>query len=144
MSARTWSCVLAVWVLGCSSECELADDLRLFAGDAAIDCGSVPPSGDRANVDACVADAFENEDAFVARYEQPGVERRLIVAVARNSEGRVKIFRFDTAPCGSNSCDPVTDVQSCEEPSLSGESHEDPEALPVECESLGLPERVCG
>ena len=137
MSSRFLLCCCSL-ALACQSECALDDDLRLFAGDDAIDCGSVAPGGDRSEVDSCATDAFEAGDPFIARYEQVGVERRLTLAVAGNSEGRVKLFRFDNAPCGSTSCDPVTDVQSCEGPSAAKVSSDEPDALPIECEELGL------
>jgi hypothetical protein len=128
----------------CRSQCVLDDDVRLFAGDGARDCGSVGPADDRAPVDACVAEAFEGGDAFIARYEHMGVDSRLITAVASNSAGDVKIFQWDQSPCGGSGCDPVTDVQACRDPSLNPETSEDPNALPISCDDVGLPERTCG
>jgi hypothetical protein len=135
-------CSLAL--VGCSTKCELDDDLRLFAGEAARDCGSAESSEQRAAVDACVADAFEGKHGFIARYPRQGEDSKLITAVASNSAGVVKLFQWDSAPCGGSSCDPVTDVQSCEAPTLTVETSDDPEALPVTCESYGLAERTCG
>jgi hypothetical protein len=46
--------------LGCSSgDCDLVDDLRLFAGDAAIDCGTAASDEQREGVDQCALDAFK-------------------------------------------------------------------------------------
>jgi hypothetical protein len=135
----------ACFALGsCESECVLNDDLRLFAGDGARDCGTVTASGDRSDVDACVAQAFEAGEAFIARYESRGVMSQLVTAVASNSEGRIKIFQWDSSPCGGSGCAAVTDVQSCNDPSLNEEIADDPEALPILCEEMGLPERTCG
>lgn len=128
-------------LLGCSSECELDDDLRLFAGEGAVDCGTAGGEADRASVDQCAIDGFDAGTAFIARYRPTGADSRLITAVASNTEGKVKIFRWDSAPCGG--CDPVTDVQDCEKPSLTEESSEDPNILPISCESLGLAQRIC-
>ena len=129
---------------GCESQCVLNDDLRLFAGDGARDCGTVTVADDRSDVDACVAQAFEAGEAFIARYEHQGVSSKTVTAVASNSEGRIKIFQWDSSPCGGSGCDPVTDVQGCNGPSLNEEIADDPEALPVSCEDTGLPERTCG
>lgn len=130
--------------LGCSSgDCELEDDLRLFAGDAAIDCGTSMTEEDRAGVDQCALDAFEAEESFFARYERTGTDSKLVQAVAMNTAGVVKVFRWDGSPCGGGSCDPVTDAQTCERPSSRLESRED-EVLPFECASYGLAQRICG
>ena len=89
---------------GCESQCVLNDDLRLFAGDGARDCGSATAAGDRSNVDACVAQAFEAGEAFMARYEHQGISSKTVTAVASNSDGRIKIFQWDSAPCGGSGC----------------------------------------
>lgn len=145
MTLRLWTlplCAALCWA--CSDSCELSDDLRLFAGDGARDCGVVEPADDRSQVDACVAEAFEAGVAFIARYERQGTDSKVITAVASNTEGTVKLFLWDSAPCGGPGCDPVTDVQSCEGPSLTQETSEDPNALPITCEDYGLTQRVCG
>jgi hypothetical protein len=145
MSLRFWTlplCAALCW--GCSNDCELGDDLTLFAGDGARDCGVVEPADDRAKVDACVVEAFEAGQAFTARYQRQGTDSDIVVALASNSGGTIKLFLWDSAPCGGPGCDPVTDVQSCEGPELSQETSEDPNALPITCESFGLTQRVCG
>ena len=114
---------------GCKSQCVLNDDVRLFAGDAARDCGSATNADDRGDVDACVAEAFEAGEPFIARYERAGVDSKVVTAVASNSDGRIKIFQWDSAPCGGPGCDPVTDVQGCSGPSLNPDVAEDPDAL---------------
>jgi hypothetical protein len=135
------SCCL---LLGCSSECTLDDDIHLFAGDGAIDCGTADESHDRAEVDQCATDAFGAGTAFIARYASQGTDSKLVTAVASNTAGKLKIFRWDSAPCGGSSCSAVTDVQSCEGPSVSMQTSADPSALPIDCESLGLAQRICG
>jgi hypothetical protein len=130
--------------LGCSSTCELNDDLRLFAGDDAVDCGTADAEHTRADVDQCISDAFEAGTAFLGLYARQGTDSKLVVALARNSAGKVKIFRWDSSPCGGGDCTAVTDAQDCQEPKVSLETPQDPEALPLECESLGLAQRVCG
>jgi hypothetical protein len=130
---------LAAW--GCSHDCTLDDDLRLFAGDSALDCGTA--AEDRTDVDACATGAFEDGTPFFARYQQQGEDSQLLTAVAMNSTGTVKVFRWDSSPCGGGSCSPVTDVQSCEGPALETMSM-DPNALPISCTSLGLAQRTCG
>jgi hypothetical protein len=144
----TWLRVLlgccCLTLVGCSTKCELDDDLRLFAGEAAHDCGSAENTEQRVAVDACVADAFETKHGFIARYPTQGEDSKLVTAVAGNSAGVVKLFQWDSAPCGGPGCDPVTDVQSCEAPSLTARTSEDPDALPITCESYGLAERTCG
>lgn len=137
-------CTLSVWIAGCSQhECDLDDDLRLFAGDGAIDCGKSTGPTNREDVDKCVTDAFADGKAFIARYQHQGVESQLVVALASNTEGTVKMFRWDSSPCGGGSCTPVTDVQSCEKPSAATSTSDDPNALPLECASQGAPERIC-
>jgi hypothetical protein len=136
--------LLGLAPLACQSQCKLDDDVRQFAGDSARDCGTIGALGDRADVDACVAEAFDAGEAFIARFERMGVDSRVVTAVASNTAGTVKLFQWDSAPCGGPGCDPVTDVQSCEGPSLNPETSSDPDALPISCESLGLPERTCG
>jgi hypothetical protein len=118
--------------------------MRLFAGDGAIDCGTADATHDRAAVDQCATEAFGAGKAFIARYAAQGTDSKLITAVASNTAGKLKIFRWDSAPCGGSSCSPVTDVQSCEGPSVSMETSADPSALPISCESLGLAQRICG
>jgi hypothetical protein len=91
-----------------------------------------------------VADAFDAGAAFMARYERQSTSSKLIMAVAANTEGKVKLFQWDSAPCGGTGCDAVTDVRSCDGAALSEETSEDPLALPISCERVGLPQRVCG
>jgi hypothetical protein len=143
---RFWLAVSpALALLGCSSgDCDLVDDLRLFAGESAIDCGTADASKDRAEVDQCAVDAFEAKQAFFARYERDGEDSKLQQAVAMNSASAVKIFRWDSSPCGGGSCNPATDVQSCEEPSPLLETSEDDTVLPIQCEEFGLTQRICG
>lgn len=136
--------LLSLALLGCSNDCELDDDMRLFAGDGALDCGTADESHPRSDVDACVTGAFEDGQAFIARYEQQGEDSRLMTALAMNTAGKVKVFRWDSSPCGGGSCSPVTDVQACEEPSLELLTSENENALPIRCGSLGLAQRVCG
>ncbi len=136
--------LLALATLACSSDCELQDDLRLFAGDDALDCGSAGSAQDRRAVDEGVVDAFQAGSAFIARYESKGEDSSLVRALAMNSSGTVKVFRWDSSPCGGGSCEPATDVQSCEGPALRAESSDDESALPLSCASLGLAQRVCG
>lgn len=130
--------------LACHGQCELDDDLRTFAGDAARDCGEAGGTDNREAVDACVATAFEAGVAFIARYPRQGEDSQLVTAIAANSAGDVKLLQWDSAPCGGPDCDPVTDVQSCEGPALTGETSEDPNALPISCDSYGPAQRVCG
>jgi hypothetical protein len=61
-----------------------------------------------------------------------------------NSAGTVKIFRWDSSPCGGGSCSPVTDVQTCEGPASATQTRGAANALPLECTSLGLAQRTCG
>jgi hypothetical protein len=146
MRSAAWLvCGLGLLSCGCSSDCELDDDLRLFAGDTAVDCGTADATHDRSEIDQCAVDAFEAGTAFIARYQQQGEDSKLSTALAMNTAGRVKVFRWDSSPCGGgSSCSPVTDVQSCEEPAVAAESTEDPNALPITCKSLGLAQRTCG
>ncbi len=130
--------------LGCSSDCQLDDDLRLFAGDAAVDCGTADATHDRSAIDQCAVDAFEAGTPFIARYQQQGEDSTLSTAVAMNTVDKVKVFRWDSSPCGGGSCSPVTDVQACEAPTVAAASTEDPNALPIMCTSLGLAQRTCG
>jgi hypothetical protein len=135
---------VALATLGCSNDCALDDDMRLFAGDAALDCGTADETHPREDVDACASGAFEDGRAFIARYQQQGEDSRLVTAVAMNTAGIVKVFRWDSSPCGGGSCSPVTDVQACEGPSLEMSTSADENALPIACSSLGLAQRVCG
>ena len=146
MSSARWLLgVVGLLSLGCSDDCELDDDLRLFAGDSAVDCGTADATHDRGEIDQCAVDAFEAGTAFIARYQQQGEDSKLSTAVAMNTAGRVKVFRWDSSPCGGgSSCTPVTDVQACEGPAVAAESAEDPNALPLTCTSLGLAQRICG
>ena len=132
-------------LLGCSSsDCVLNDDLRLFAGDGALDCGTADATHDRADIDKCAADAFDAGTPFIARYERTGADAGVVNAVASNTDGKLKIFRWDDSACGSSSCSPVTDVQSCDGPTLNLQTSDDPNALPINCDSLGTPQRICG
>jgi len=145
MTSSSWLLPLVLALCwSCTSKCELNDDVRLFAGDTARDCGTAGATEDRSKVDGCVADAFTDGAPFIARYERMGVDSKVVIAVAANTEGRVKLFQWDSAPCGGTGCDPVTDVQSCEGPALSEQTSEDPQALPITCEDVGLPQRICG
>jgi hypothetical protein len=141
-----WLGVAACFVAaGCASnECVLDDDLRLFAGEDAVDCGSADPAHDRAEIDKCAANAFDAGQPFIARYRRMGVESTVVNAVASNTDGKVKVFRWDSAPCGGDGCSSVTDVQSCDGPTLSQQTSSDPTALPIDCDSLGLAQRICG
>jgi len=135
---------LGLWLLlgGCSShQCQLDDDLRLFAGDGAIDCGIAGVKTDRAAVDQCASEAFGAHKAFMARYADADGSK-LVTAVASNSDGALKIFRWNS-PCGDSSCSSVTDVQECVVPTLKMMTSDDANVLPFDCGSLGLPERIC-
>jgi hypothetical protein len=143
-SSKRLILALAGWCFACSDQCELNDDLQRFAGDSARDCGSVGRDDDRAEVDGCVAEAFGSGEAFIARYEQQGVDSKVVMAVAADSDGKVKLFQWDSAPCGGTGCDAVTDARTCEGPALSEETSDDPLALPITCDRVGLPERICG
>jgi hypothetical protein len=148
MNASTWAVqgasLLGIALLGCSSDCDPDDDLRRFAGDAAVDCGTADEAQGRADVDTCATAEFLAHGAFIARYRRQGTDSKLLTAVAMNSTGQVKIFRWDSSPCGGgSSCSPVTDVQACEGPGVELASSEDPGALPISCSSLGLAQRVC-
>jgi hypothetical protein len=139
------SAVLLALCACCSSdECALDDDLRQFAGNEARDCGSARAGGDRSDVDACVAEAFEAGEPFIARYELQGLDSKVVAAVASNSEGTVELFQWDSAPCGGPGCAPVTDVQLCEGPALRAKTSGDSLALPISCDRVGLSDRVCG
>jgi hypothetical protein len=139
-----WLGLLGLAALGCSNgDCDLNDDTRQFAGDTALDCGTAD-ADDRADVDACVVGAFEARTAFVARYKQQGEDSVLVTAVAMNTAGKVQIFRWDGSPCGGGDCRPTTDVQACEGASVKPMTSDDPNILPIACESLGLAQRVCG
>ncbi len=146
MTRAAWLlCVVGLLACGCSSDCDLDDDVRLFAGDAAVDCGTADATHDRRDIDQCLLDAFDAGTAFIARYRQQGEDSKLETALAMNTEGKVKIFRWDSSPCGDgSSCSPVTDVQSCEGPTVAAQSSDDPNALPLACASLGLAQRTCG
>lgn len=146
MKATRWlgaAGVLGLALLGCSSECDLDDDIRRFAGDGALDCGTAEDAQVRADVDTCATTAFEAGNAFMARYRQIGDDSQLLSAVAMNSAGQVKIFRWDSSPCGGGSCSPVTDVQACEGPAVELATNLNANALPIGCSSLGLALRVC-
>lgn len=135
--------LLTAW--GCQSTCVLDDDVRQFAGNDARDCGTAASADERAPVDECVVEAFEAGEPFIARYERRGVDSKVVTALASNSAGTVKTFQWDQSPCGGPGCDPVTDVQTCIEPSLDDQASEElPDALPIRCESFGLAERTCG
>jgi hypothetical protein len=121
----------------------LNDDLRLFAGSSARDCGTVTAADERTATDACVVEAFEEGEPFIARYEQMGIDSKVVMAVASNTDGRIKVFQWDSAPCGGPGCDAVTDVRNCNEPMLNPAVSESRDVLPISCE-LGLPERTCG
>ena len=129
---------LCLLLLGCSTECALDDDMHLFAGDGATDCGTADASHDRVEVDQCATDAFEAGKAFMARYAETGQSSKLVTAVAGNTAGKVKVFRWTDSPSA------VTDVQSCDGPSVRMATADDPSVLPISCESLGLAQRVCG
>ncbi len=145
MSRAAWLLGVAVLALGCSSDCALDDDIRLFAGDGAVDCGTADATHDRSDVDKCAVDTFAAGTAFIARYQQQGTDSKLLTAVAMNTSGVVKVFRWVSSPCGGgSSCSPVTDVQSCDGPSVATQTSDDPSALPILCDSLGLAQRVCG
>lgn len=145
MSDARWLSLSAILaVLGCSSgDCDLVDDLRLFAGDSAIDCGTAATDEQRVDVDECARSAFEAGSAFLARYEAMGTDSKVVRAAAMNTAGVLKLFLWDSSPCGGGACDPVTDQQTCEEPSLVQESRED-FLLPFDCKTFGLTQRVCG
>lgn len=146
MNAATWLLSLgALALFGCSNDCDVDESTRLFAGDSAVDCGTADAAHDRGKIDECATTAFAAGTAFIARYQQQGTDSKLLTAVAMNTDGKVKVFRWDSSPCGGgSSCSPVTDVQSCEGPTVATQTSDDPNALPILCDSLGLAERVCG
>src|SRR6187431_2517761 len=101
MTTRKWLTLVAcLGACGCKSECVLDDDVRLFAGDSARDCGSVTGTDDRSDTDACVAEAFEAGEPFIARYERMAIDSKVVTAVVSNTDGKIKIFQWDSAPCG--------------------------------------------
>ncbi len=61
----------AIGLAGCT--CEARDLAREHAGDAAVDCGTVPHGGSSSTaVDDCVLAAFRDSRAFLAEYQQVG------------------------------------------------------------------------
>jgi hypothetical protein len=141
---RLWlwvCCGLGVLSGACSNDCVLDDDLTRFAGDGATDCGSVEVGKDRSKVDDCATSAFEAKHAFVARYQTQGEDTRVVTAVAMNTDGQVRIFRWASSSSGSGSA--VTDAQTCEEPMV-GLKPGDPSILPIGCGALAVAERTCG
>jgi hypothetical protein len=140
-----WLGWVGLAALGCSNnDCDLNDDTRQFAGDTALDCGTADEAHDRAEIDACAVGSFQANTAFIARYQQHGIDSVLVTAVAMNTAGKVEIFRWDSSPCGGGDCRPTTDAQSCEGASVSPMTNEDANILPITCKSLGLPQRICG
>ena len=145
MSSVRYFWFAGLLLLGCSRhDCVLDDDLRLFAGDGALDCGTADATHDRADIDKCATDAFDAGKPFIARYSRLGIDSKIVDAVASNTDGKVKVFRWDSAPCGGDACSAVTDVQSCDGPTPNMDTSSDASALPISCASLGTPQRICG
>ncbi len=119
----TWLLCLAGFAgLACSHDCALDDDLRLFAGDTALDCGTA--TDDRTDVDAfphsvhrplsttgrrlAAADRHRHEQRRHSEdfpLGQLALRRRLLLAGHRRTDVRRRFARHDDERSRERSAD---------------------------------------
>ncbi len=130
-----------VFLSACSDddECNLGDDLRSRAGKGATNCGHVALGADPNVVDACVTEAFENDQPFYAEYEAQGTDSDVVRGIARNAEGTVTFLLWDSDPSGGGGHDPVISGDVCVEPATLDQSN----SPPVTCDASAPLNRVC-
>jgi hypothetical protein len=140
-----WFLTLAVMVVGCSSECDLAKGLTARSGDGATNCGHALLGTDASLVDACVVSAFENGMAFVAQYDRMGTDSKVVFGIAGDVNGQVTFLLLDGDPRGGSGVDPVISGTLCVGASVDSSSMRDPfVAAPLTCTSTTSLGRACG
>jgi hypothetical protein len=67
-----------------------------IAGSDSVDCGRVPPGGDRGVADACAVAAFRARRAFRGRYDVQGIDSTLSAGLVGDLKGEVHVISFDS------------------------------------------------
>lgn len=82
--------------------CDLAPMATDLAGEGAVDCGVVPPWGDRTAVDACTVASQSTGQRFVALYEHAGIYAGSTTALVGAGDGLwiLSAVRSDDHPDG--------------------------------------------
>ena len=141
-----WLHALALFsMLGCSSNCDLAQALRARAGNGAKDCGIAAVGTDASAVDACVIAAFASGEAFVARYGRQGTDSAVVFGVAGDSHRQIAFLQWDSDPSGGSGAAPVISGDVCIGPAVNASSNRDPfTTAPLTCTSTSPLGRTCG
>jgi hypothetical protein len=88
-----------------TSKNALPDDLleqesRKLVGTDAVDCGRVPIAGDPKAASDCALTAQNKGKPFRVRYDIPGIDSFLAVAMVRTPIGTVSVLQYDSDPSG--------------------------------------------
>ena len=106
--------VATVALLGCSThKRSLAFHLDRAAGEPATDCGTFRfgmfqphelTSAQAAQAAECVARTRSRREPFRVVLEGPGIDSHLAAGVLAGRDGVVRLFNYDSAPCGGPRC----------------------------------------
>jgi hypothetical protein len=100
-------------------------EIAVKSGSNAVDCGHFEligfregDSGNREEVDSCLIDNFNANNAFFAIYDRQGIDSTLIMAITYNAQSEMHILNFDSNIFGAASLLPGGRIVStlCEAP----------------------------
>ena len=87
---------------------------------SSLDCGTVMVNDETLEANTCMANAFNNDEAFFAVYELQGIDSQVGHALTYQNN-RLLFWYFDSAPGGSlDSESSIISDSECVNPTLSG------------------------
>jgi hypothetical protein len=99
-------------------------------GKAAVDCGTFPgqpyrtarplPSADLTQVSQCMATAWKEHKSFFYAVDGSAIDSWVATGLVGTEKGAIKVFWYDSAPCGSVRCDESFETFACPAPGASG------------------------
>ena len=115
--------VAIVALPGCSTHrTGLAFHVDRAAGEPATDCGTFRfgmfephelTSAQAAQAAECVARARSGREPFKVVLEGPGIDSHLATGVLAGRDGVVRLFNYDSAPCGGPRCRERFSLEPC-------------------------------
>src|SRR5262249_37207313 len=104
--------------------------VREKIGNAAVDCGTFPgqpyrtaralPSASLRQASQCMTSAWKEHKAFFFVVDGSAIDSWVATGLMGTDKGVVKVFWYDSAPCGSVQCDEAFETFSCPAPEASG------------------------
>jgi hypothetical protein len=115
--------IVIVALLGCSTHRSgLTFHLDRATGVPATDCGTFRlgmferhglTSSQAAKAAECVARARSRREPFKVVLEGPGIDSHLATGLLAGRDGAVRLFTYDSAPCGGPRCHERVSLGAC-------------------------------